>query len=371
MSKLTEKESALALQFLPGFSTKIINDLHARHGSFAAVVPLTPEQLPLACRAGLGEFRENPTALLHKIEATLSYCAAEHVDVLTLGDAAYPALLREISTPPPVLFVRGRVDALSLPQIAIVGSRQSSSGGDRTAASFAAGLAGHGFAITSGLASGIDSAAHGGALRGGVTIAVVATGIDRVYPRQHAELQAKIIESGGAIVSEFPLGTPPRGSHFPQRNRIISGLSLGTLVVEAALRSGSLITARYAMEQGREVFAIPGSIHNPMARGCHQLLRDGATLVETADDIVAQLEGMLAYKIEELQVAHGTGGSGIRPVVSPEQEMILAEMGFDPMALDALVESTGADPAHLTRIMVELELGGLVENQGGIFTRLK
>lgn len=371
MSKLTEKESALALQCLPGFSTTIINNLYARHGSFAAVVNLAAEQLPLACRAGSAEFRENLTTLRHQIHATLAYCAAEQIQVLILGDADYPPLLREISAPPPVLFVRGKVEALSLPQIAMVGSRQSSSGGDRTAESFAASLAGYGFAITSGLAMGIDRAAHHGALKGGVTIAVVATGIDRVYPRQHAELQAKIIECGGAIVSEFPLGTPPRGSHFPQRNRIISGLSLGTLVVEAALRSGSLITARYALEQGREVFAIPGSIHNPRARGCHQLLRDGATLVETADDIVAQLEGMLAYKMGELQIARDTGESGADPALSPEQEMILAEMGFDPMPLDALVESTGTNPAQLTRIMVELELGGLVENQGGTFTRLK
>ncbi len=371
MSKLTEKESALALQFLPGFSTKIINDLHARHGSFAALLHLSPDQLPRACRAGRDEFRENPAALKHQIDATLAYCAAEHVRVLTLGDANYPQLLREISTPPPVLFVRGRVEALSLPQIAMVGSRQSSSGGECTAQAFAASLASYGFAITSGLALGIDSAAHHGALRSGVTIAVVATGIDRVYPRQQGKLQARIIERGGAVVSEFPLGTPPRGHHFPQRNRIISGLSLGTLVVEAALRSGSLLTARYAMEQGREVFAVPGSIHNPRARGCHQLLRDGATLVETADDIVAQLKGMLAYKMGELQVAHDPGESGARPAVSPEQEMILAEMGFDPMPLDALVERTGANPALLTRIMVELELGGLVENQGGTFTRLK
>lgn len=367
----TEIEAALALQSLPGFSAKIISDLHSRHGSFATVLGLPTDQLPSGCKNSIASFRNNPAQTLDTVAATLAACSAEQALVVTLSDDNYPVLLREISTPPSVLFVRGRVEALALPQIAIVGSRQSSSSGSRNAEAFAASLAGQGFAITSGLALGIDGAAHRGALRAGLTIAVVATGIDRVYPQRHIELQDEIISGGGAVVSEFPLGTPPSGHNFPQRNRLISGLSLGTLVIEAALRSGSLITARYAMEQGREVFAVPGSIHDPRARGCHQLLRDGATLVETADDIVAQLGGMLAYKMEEAQVANSTPAQNASAAVSLEQEAVLAEMGFDPVELNTLIERMGGDSAHLTGIMVELELQGLIENRGGMFCRIK
>ncbi|VFM95294.1 MAG: DNA protecting protein DprA [Candidatus Kentron sp. G] len=209
--------------------------------------------------------------------------------LLTLSDAGYPPRLAEIPDPPPVLFARGGGEVLTHPQIAIVGSRNPTPMGQETAFAFARELARMGFVITSGLATGIDAAAHRGAMAGGGrTIAVVGTGLDRVYPGRHRELALEIVKNG-ACVSEFPLGTPPIAGNFPRRNRIISGLGLGILVVEATTRSGSLITARLAGEQGREVFAIPGSIHNPLARGCHLLLRQGAKLVESAADILEEI----------------------------------------------------------------------------------
>lgn len=293
-------------------------------------------------------------------------CTAPEVFLLALSDPDYPDLLREIPSPPPLLYGRGDPLALALPAIAVVGSRHASGAGLDTASRFARELAGAGFAVVSGLALGIDAAAHRGALAAGRTLAVTGTGIDRVYPRQHADLCAEILAGGGALVTEFPPGTPPRAGNFPRRNRIISGLSLGVLVVEAALRSGSLITARQALDQGREVFAVPGSIHNPRARGCHQLIREGATLAETTADLVAQLGGLLAFKDAEAMPAAATAG----PPVGSEAERVLEAMGYDPLAVDTLVERTGLDAARLTRVLVELELSGRVENRGGTYQRL-
>ena len=206
---------------------------------------------------------------------------SEGVTILTHEMSTYPSLLRNVSNYPPVLYIKGSVAALSQPQLAFVGSRQGSASGRETAFSFARYLASTGITITSGLAEGIDASAHRGALAAaGCTVAVMGTGIDRIYPARHADLATEIVTSGGALVSEFMPGTKPHSGNFPRRNRIISGLSLGVLVVEAAIRSGSLITARYAAEQNRDVFAVPGSIHNPLSRGCHALLREGATLVD-------------------------------------------------------------------------------------------
>ncbi len=214
---------------------------------------------------------------------------------MTWDSAAYPALLASIPDPPLALFVEGDADVLALPQLAVVGSRNPTAHGRDTAVQFAAHLARSGLAITSGLALGIDAASHRGALQaGGRTVAVLGCGLDTIYPRENEPLAAAITAGGGALVADLPTGTAPLKQHFPRRNRIISGLSVGTLVVEAALRSGSLITARLAGEQGREVFAIPGSIHNPLARGCHRLIRQGAKLVEDADDIFVELGALLA-----------------------------------------------------------------------------
>jgi DNA processing protein len=301
------------------------------------------------------------------------------IRLLKFEEPEYPELLRQITNPPPFLFVRGNVSCLSLPQIAIVGSRNPSTGGSENAERFAHYLASQGFAITSGLALGVDGAAHRGSLAAwGKTIAVMGTAVDRIYPARHRALAQEIIEKGGALVSEFPLGTGSYAGNFPQRNRIISGLSLGTLVVEAALQSGSLITARQALEQNREVFAIPGSIHNPLAKGCHQLIRQGATLVESAQDIMDQLNGMLSFKWQEAQQKLDLSEqkethkpeNNLQITKSPETEFLLSAIGYDPVALDTLVERTQLPVNQLITQLTLLELAGKIESLAGSYQRI-
>lgn len=318
--------------------------------------------------------------------ADLAWLADQaEVSLLAYEDSAYPDLLREIPRAPPLLFVRGSLSCLNLPQLALVGSRNPSGGGLENAARFAEYLAASGFAITSGLAMGIDGAAHQGALTaGGITIAVMGTGIDLIYPSRHKKLAAEIVARGGALVSELPLGSGSKAAHFPQRNRIISGLSCGVLVVEAALKSGSLITAQTALQQNREVFAIPGSIHNPLARGCHQLIRQGATLVETGRDIVEQLQGMLAYKRSGAEKLPAVCQPAPRPVkaaaspvaeaaladLSPAEQQVMASLGFDPVDLEDLAERTGAPVGSLLAQLIGLEIKGFVQQQGTAYQRV-
>jgi DNA processing protein len=255
-------------------------------------------------------------------------------------------------------------------QLAMVGSRNPTPGGVRTASDFARHLAHAGLVITSGLALGIDAAGHAGALAAGQpTIAVMGTGLDRVYPGSHREL-AHRIAAQGALVSELPIGAQPRPENFPRRNRIISGLSLGTLVVEAAQRSGSLISARCAAEQGREVFAIPGSIHNPLARGCHALIRQGAKLVETAEDVVNELGALaLAGTLQEVASPTPTDAA---PRLDPEYAKLLDSIGFDPLPVDVLVATCGLTPAEVSSMLLQLELRGFVASSpGGLYNRLK
>ncbi|MES2672981.1 MAG: DNA-processing protein DprA [Pseudomonadota bacterium] len=306
--------------------------------------------------------------------------------VITYEDPRYPALLQQIPKPPPLLFVRGDVTCLSLPQIAIVGSRNPSSGGLENAQRFAQYLSGNGFVITSGLAAGIDAAAHEGALMvQGKTIAIMGTGIDKVYPAPHRELAQRIMDNGGTLVSEFPLGTGAQAANFPQRNRIISGLSYGVLVVEAAVKSGSLITAKIALQQDREVFAIPGSIHNPLARGCHQLIRQGATLVETGSDIVEQLDGMLSYQRQELlDFQKSKKPSQPRENTTPKPQLVkqsleelsvseqqlMEAIGFDPVSIDELVERTGHAIGLLMGQLVGLEIKGFIQQLGATYQRV-
>lgn len=296
----------------------------------------------------------------------LHWLQAEGRHLLALGEADYPPLLAEIPDPPPLLFVHGDPAHLTLPQLALVGSRNPTPAGQRNARDFAAHLARAGLAITSGLALGIDGAAHQGALEaGGVTLAVMGTGPDRIYPARHRDL-AHAIAATGALVTEFPTGTPPMPDHFPRRNRLISGLSVGTLVVEAALRSGSLITARFALEQGREVFAIPGSIHNPLAKGCHALIRQGAKLVETARDIA-----------EELGALCGACAAGASDEAVPESgelatdyRQLLDSMGYDPVSVDELVVRCGLTAQALSSMLLLLELQGhVVPSAGGRYVR--
>jgi DNA processing protein len=300
------------------------------------------------------------------IDRDLAWAAQDNNHILRLNTPEYPELLRQIPDPPPLLYVHGSIEALHTPQLAMVGSRNPSAGGQETARAFAAHLAGVGLTITSGLALGIDAASHTGALdSGGITVAVMGTGLDRVYPARHRELAHEIVSRGGALVTEFPISTGPRPENFPRRNRIISGLSLGTLVVEAAPRSGSLTTARHAVEQGREVFAIPGSIHNPMARGCHALIRQGAKLVETAADILEEL----GVRIET--VAENTLPCPPEPgMLSPDQMQLLDSMGFDTISVDQLVARSGLTAAAVSSMLLILELDGRVVSQaGGRYTR--
>ena len=302
-----------------------------------------------------------------RVDKDLEWAGKPGCHIISLADSRYPLLLKEIPDPPPLLFVRGSINVLSFPQLAIVGSRNPSAGGRQIAEDYARQLAQTGLTITSGMALGIDAASHGGALQEGITVAVAGTGPDRIYPARHRELAHRIVEQG-AIVSEFPLGTPPLASNFPRRNRIISGLSLGTLVVEAAVKSGSLITARLASEQGREVFAIPGSIHNPLSRGCHVLIRQGAKLVENTTDILEEL-GPLASLVlgaipEELKA--GDRDNTDAPDV---QDPVIEQMGFEPISIDVLVERCGLTPEKVSSMLLSLELQGRVTSTGGLYSR--
>jgi DNA processing protein len=284
---------------------------------------------------------------------------------ITIQDALYPPLLKELSDPPPLLFVRGNVALLTLPQIAIVGSRNPSTSGKDTAFEFAKSLSHCGFVITSGLALGIDAASHQGALSvGGFTIAVAGTGLDRVYPARHKDLATEIVNKG-AMVSEFPPGTTAKANHFPRRNRIISGLSQGLLVVEAAKQSGSLITARMALEQNREVFAIPGSIHNPLARGCNALIREGAKLVETTQDILEELN-QYNQQVENLTLPP------MQSMLDLEQQTLLNRVLFSPTSIDELVTESGETVEILSSMLLILELQGYLEaTAGGCYVRIK
>ena len=314
---------------------------------------------------GLNHYLHNPD--WRAVEGDLAWLQQEQCAALTLNDAAYPPQLRELADAPPLLFLRGEVSALANPQLAVVGSRNPTATGRENGYQFARTLAASGLVITSGLALGVDSASHQGALDGGgQTIAVAGTGLDRVYPASNRQLAHAIIEGGGVLLSEFPPGTPPHAANFPRRNRIISGLSLGTLVVEAALQSGSLITARLAAEQGREVFAIPGSIHNPLARGCHQLIRQGVKLVETAADILEelapQLRGLLA---DETQ----SGPGDESPLLDAEQLRLLQSIGYEATPVDRMVERSGLTAEAVSSMLLLLELQGFVEATAGGYAR--
>jgi DNA processing protein len=304
-----------------------------------------------------------------QVERDLAWFDAPDRHIVTLHDARYPPLLKEIADPPSLLFVQGEVSLLSQWQLAVVGSRNPSPPGRDNAFEFARFLATGGLSITSGLAMGIDTAAHQGALAGqGKTIAVVGTGLDRVYPAKNRDLAYDIVERG-AIVSEFALGTSPRAENFPRRNRLISGLSLGTLVIEAAIQSGSLITARMALEQGREVFAIPGSIHNPLAKGCHRLIREGAKLVETAEDIIEELGAIAAVDSERFE-SSAVSNADLQ-LADPDYQVLLACLGYDPIEIDRLIAESGLTAEIVSSMLLLLELEGQVASlSGGRYVRV-
>ncbi len=300
----------------------------------------------------------------------LEWAGAPCHHIVDSKSSDFPELLQQISGPPQRLYIEGNKDALHLPALAIVGSRNPTQGGKQNAYEFAKYLGQSGFCIVSGLAQGIDAAAHEGALdAGAMTVAFLGHGIDQVYPAANSQL-AKRIAKQGALCSEFPLGAEPRREHFPQRNRLISGLCLGTLVVEAAKRSGSLITARLAAEQGREIFAIPGSIHNPMSRGCHQLIRQGAKLVESAADIIDELAPLVEHLLQTIE-------EPATPHASPDHDdndyqMLLEALGFDPVTTDQLAKISGLTIEQVSSMLLILELEGKIEAQaGGRYSRLQ
>ena len=307
-----------------------------------------------------------------RIESDLQWLSHPNHHLLCWDDDAYPVLLRRISSPPAALFIDGDPGCLWQPQIAVIGSRNPTAGGLDHARDFATTLARQGMTITSGLASGIDTAAHTAALDAGAfTIAVNGTGLDQVYPNSSRAVAARI-RSQGAMISELPLGSPPRRQHFPSRNRIISGLSLAVLVIEAGLNSGTLITARKAAEQGRDVFALPGSLHNPMAKGCHRLIREGARLVEKTADIMQELGPVAAeLQMEIKQRLDQPDEEANRPAVSKgnllddsDYSTVWEVLGFDPKPVDMIIDQTGLSAREISSMLMMMELKGLVKKQG-------
>lgn len=360
--------SWLALSLAPGVGSVTLARLLTQFQSPEAILSASAAQLTAL------DLTPQAVAALHepdqeRIEQALTWSEAPGNHLIALDDPAYPPLLKDLADPPLLLYVHGDPDLLGLPQLAMVGSRNPSRSGEETARDFARHLSGTGLTITSGLATGIDAACHRGALEGsGLTVAVVGTGLDRVYPARHREL-AHAIADKGALVSEFPLGTAPMRGNFPRRNRIISGLSVGTLVVEAALKSGSLITARLAMEQGREVFAIPGSIHNPMARGCHRLIRDGAKLVETADHVLEELTALVSLTMDKLPGPELPQEKAVE--LDREYRQLLEQTGYEPTSVDSLVERSGLTAEAVSSMLLVLELQGfVVSTPGGGYQRI-
>lgn len=323
-------------------------------------------------REGIAAYRSLPS---HAADPDWGWLqAADQHHILVPEDSRYPLLLKRIRTAPPVLFALGNPELLNDPQIAMVGSRNPTQGGKDNARAFAAHFAANGLTVTSGLAVGIDAYSHEAALEGGGnTLAVVGNGLDIIYPLRNRKL-AERIAAQGCIVSEFPIGIPAHPQHFPRRNRIISGMSFGVLIVEAALQSGTLVTARHAMEQGREVFAIPGSIHNPLARGCHHLIRQGAKLVETANDILEEIAPQLNVWLQQDKVAGNAQGqlalsdsameNGL-DTFDPEYAQVLDALGYEPLPIDRIILNTGLTAEEVSSILLMLELHGLVAACGG------
>jgi DNA processing protein len=355
--------------------------LHAAAHSRPKTLAHCLECLALERQRGVStsRLRQFAKSLARKIrDAVLDWGAADAAiawqgvgrTVVTLLHPDYPKLLRTIATPPPVLFVHGDTTTLSAPQIAVVGSRNATPNGIETAHLLANELSAIGFVVTSGMARGIDTAAHRGALaNAGRTIAVFGCGVDRIYPSSNARLAEEISENG-ALVSEFPLGARPEPWHFPLRNRIISGLTAGTLVVEAGLASGSLLTAQSALEQGREVFAVPGAIRNPLTKGCHALIKQGAQLVESTEDVVTALPYHCVPTLDLHADPHPRSETTPDSVTDSEAEVVKRALGYEPVDVDTLLMRTGLTLKVLSSILLRLELGGNVRALAGGYYEL-
>ncbi len=355
-----ELEAWLRLGLIPRLGPVAFRKLLSSFGSPEAVLGASGAALRNVVGADLATAINNgpETELL---AATLKWAQQDNNQLLTLADDAYPRALLEIADPPPLLYVKGQSALLQRDAIAIVGSRNATPQGVANAEAFARELSDNGFCIVSGLALGIDAAAHRGGLKGkSASIAIVATGLDSVYPARNRSL-AHELSQHGLLISEFALGTRPVAGNFPRRNRLISGLSLGVLVVEAAIESGSLITARYALEQGREVFAIPGSVHSPVSKGCHALIKQGAKLVETSNDI-----------LEEFGRTSGAAASESNDAVKTKYPELLRAIGYDPVDLDTICARTGLTAEKASAMLLELELEGtVVRVVGGRFQQVR
>jgi DNA processing protein len=348
--------SWLALSQIPGLGNAGLRHLLQIFGSpeavlQASIASLSKHVKPAVARAIAGGIDESELA-------SIALWLGDPLNrILTIADAEYPQHLLNTADPPLLLYVKGRLDLLNMPSLAVVGSRNATAQGLRNAEAFAKSASEAGLCVISGMAHGIDTSAHLGGLQGtGSSIAVVGTGLDKVYPAANRELAHRLAQNG-AVISEFPLCTPPMAANFPRRNRIISGLSLGCLVVEASLQSGSLITARMALEQGRDVFAIPGSIHSPQSKGCHALIKQGAKLVECAQDILEELGHSLS--------ATSTNGEGT------SEHPFFAYLGFDPVNAETLAQRSSLTIAELSAILLQLELDGHIATlPGGLYQRI-
>lgn len=361
------------LALVPGVGPKTLQKILAQNATPSELYDMELSQLlALGIREKAAKQIEQtpPNQLNEHAEKALSWAQDEGHHLITLACDTYPERLKNIETAPPLLMVKGNLEALSHPQVAMVGSRYPTSSGGQQAYDFAQQLSELGLTITSGLARGIDALAHQGVVDvKGSTLGVLGTGIDEIYPRANAKLADKIIEQG-AIISEFPLGTKAMRSHFPRRNRIVSGLSLGTLVVEATLKSGSLITARQALEQNREVMAIPGAIHNPQKAGCHFLIRQGAKLIETPEQVLEELS---------LQIGQQTSGfkdkndceklNSTKLELQGEQLKVYDALDYDGLDMESLVNKTRLDVGQLSMVLMELELAGILKQEQGVYAR--
>lgn len=347
----------LALSLVRGLGGESARRLLKEFGSPEAVYAAPIRSLKSIVKAEIASEIGNGIAD-EMIAPALSWLSDDGNHIATLADSDYPQALLNIHDPPLLLYVKGRLDLLNRPALAVVGSRNATPQGIHNAEAFAKSLSDAGLCIISGMAQGIDAAAHRGALSGhGSSVALVGTGLDKVYPAANREL-AHMLAKQGALISEFPLGTPPLAANFPRRNRLISGMSLGCLVVEASLQSGSLITARLALEQGREVFAIPGSIHAPQSKGCHALLKQGAKLAETAQDILEELGGQLVTALP-------TENQG------ESSSALLDHLGYDPVDIDTLCARSGLTIAELSAMLLSLELEGRISTlPGGLYQRI-
>ncbi|MFN2381775.1 MAG: DNA-processing protein DprA [Guyparkeria sp.] len=370
-----DTDALIELLAIPGMGPKRLDLLL---GHFASPADALAAPRDAWGNAGLPEGVTQARPDADKAAAIADWLAADTAHhLIARGDPRFPAALDDLPDAPAALFARGRIEALGEPQIAMVGSRTPTTGGRQNARAFARHLAGQGLVITSGLALGVDGEAHRGALDAdGITIAVLGSGPDRIYPPEHESLAEEIVAAGGVLLSEWLPGTEPRRGHFPRRNRLISGLASGVLVVEASIKSGSLSTARLAGEQGRDVFAIPGSIHNPLARGCHHLIREGAKLVETGQDVLEELAPTLRRQLAAtaMPIAQdaGAGVGATAPAVphDPDQQRILDLLGHDPQPADTLIEASGLTAGEVSSILLMLELAGDVSTlPGGLYVR--